>query len=121
VKDIFEIEGPAGKIERKVLERHVQAASVKWWLAECKRLRRAGWARKFSSPAQRSVPDYLFSIAHALRSQEEDNKFAIEFKAPGKTSTEAQLDEQQKMRDAGWDVYECDSVEKFKQIAMRYL
>ena len=120
VKEIFDSTGPAAKVVRKILERHVQSSSVKWWLAECKRRGRAGWARKFSSPAQRSVPDYLFSATQGPCLHDE-HIFAVEFKAPGKTSTDAQLDEQQKMRDAGWDVYECDSVEKFKEIARRYL
>lgn len=120
----WETEGPANKVERKILERHVQSGSVKWWLG----LTKPGsmyktWARKFSSPSQRSVPDYLFSVRCASYKVEpgKSAKFAVEFKAPGKTSTEAQLDEQQKMRDAGWDVYECDSVDKFKEIARRYL
>jgi hypothetical protein len=120
MKEIFDSTGPAAKVERKILERHVQSRSVKWWLAAGEEEGVATWARKFSSPSQRSVPDYLFSIDYGSRPQD-DNKFAVEFKAPGKTSTEAQLDEQQKMRDAGWDVYECDSFDKFKEIARRYL
>lgn len=117
----WETEGPANKVERKILERHVQSDSVKWWRAECKRRGIRAWARKFSSPSQRSVPDYLFSRDRDGMRLVDQNKFAVEFKAPGETSTEAQLEEQQKMRDAGWDVYECDSVEKFKEIARRYL
>lgn len=122
MKEIFDVEGPANAIERKVLEiKGVQQPSVKWWLSHNPRgkdVPKPYWARKFSSPAQRSVPDYLFA---AKKNPSSVRKFAIEFKAPGKTSTPAQVDEQQKMRDAGWDVYECDSVEKFKEIAARYL
>lgn len=91
----------AQKVQRKLRERDIQKACVDWARAN------GWWARKFSSPAQRSVPDFLF--AHVVF-----DKFACEFKAPGKTSTEAQLDEQQKMRDAGWDVVEFDSVAAFK-------
>jgi hypothetical protein len=68
------------------------------------------WARKFSSPSQRSVPDYLFGklfrvyqgrgvdpTSHAV-------KWAEEFKAPKQHSTEKQLEEQKLMRDHGWTV-----------------
>ena len=103
------ISGPR-KVQRKLLEKDVQSKSVDI-------ARKLGWwARKFSSPSQRSVPDYLFAREY----QAIKMKFAVEFKAPGKTSTESQLEEQQKMRDAGWDVYECDNVEKFKQILFHY-
>jgi hypothetical protein len=123
VKEIFDATGPAAKVARKILERHVQSSSVKWWMALAKPgSRYKVWARKFSSPSQRSVPDFLFSVEYTNNmGLVKRFKFAVEFKAPGKTSTEAQLDEQQKMRDAGWDVYECDDVEKFKEIARRYL
>jgi hypothetical protein len=133
VKEIFDSTGPAAKVMRKILERHVQSSSVKWWLSHNDPHATPGepkayWARKFSSPSQRSVPDYIFS-GYVYREYANPDtatggtpvKFAVEFKAPGKRSTEAQLDEQQKMRDAGWDVYECDDVEKFKEIAQRYL
>lgn len=76
---------------------------------DCARIarRRGYWCRKFSSPANRSVPDHLFA-----RWQYKD-KFAVEFKRKDETSTEKQVDEQTLMREAGWDVYECDSVAKF--------
>lgn len=68
------------------------------------------WARKFSSPGNNSVPDYLFSRVDGV-------PFAAEFKALGKKSTEAQLEEQRLMREAGWEVYtDVDSVEAFKAI-----
>lgn len=97
-------------IDRTLRERDVQSKCVDM-------ARRAGcWARKFSSPANRSVPDYLF----AGISVRAPIKFAVEFKAPGKTSTDAQREEQEAMRTAGWDVYECDSVEKFRTILAKY-
>ncbi len=94
-------------VQRKLLERDVQQKCVDWARA------RGYWARKFSSMTQRSVPDYLFAsgIHHAPPYR---TKFACEFKAPGKTSTEAQVEEQQAMRRAGWYVFECDNFEKFK-------
>lgn len=101
-------------VQRKLLEKDVQKQCVDWARA------RGYWARKFSSIAQRSVPDYLFAdgkphyVAHCKI------KFATEFKAPGKTSTEAQLEEQELMRLAGWFVFECDNLEKFKATVIAY-
>lgn len=89
------------KVQRKLRERDIQKACVEWARGK------GWWARKFSSPSQRSVPDYLFS-------HEAHGKFACEFKAPGKTSTKAQLDEQKKMLDAGWTVTEKDNVQAFQ-------
>lgn len=71
--------------------------------------RRGWWVRKFSSPGNRSVPDDLF----AKKIGGVSFKLAVEFKAPKKTSSDLQQEEQQAMRDAGWDVYVIDSLEKF--------
>lgn len=106
MKDPFSDPITEQTVNRDILERDVQKQSVDWARM------RGYWARKFSSPANRSSPDYLFA-----RWQGKD-KFAVEFKAPGKTSTGAQRDEQGKMREAGWDVYECDSFEKFKALVV---
>lgn len=85
-----------------LLERDIQKACVEW-------ARKHGWwARKFSSPANRSVPDYLFAKG--------DDKFAVEFKKPGGKATEAQLEEIKFMREAGWDVYVIDDIEQFKAL-----
>ena len=62
---------------------------------------------------QVSVPDYLFAKAP-------DIQFAVEFKAPGKTSTPAQRDEQMAMSKAGWYVFECDDVDHFKKLVLVY-
>jgi hypothetical protein len=92
-----------------LLERDIQKACVEW-------ARKNGWwARKFSSPANRSVPDYLF--AKDLPTWYD--KFAVEFKKPGGRSTEAQLEEQKAMRAAGWEVYEIDNVEAFKVLVSK--
>lgn len=66
------------------------------------------WARKFSSPSQRSVPDFLFGKKFHIGDQWNDRDhqvvWAEEFKAPKKTSSDAQLEEQALMRKAGWTV-----------------
>lgn len=117
MKTLNDISAP-NKVVRKILEADVQDACVKWARA------RGYWARKFSSIAQRSVPDYLFSIGGIGNSYnfnvKHKVKFATEFKAPGKTSTDAQIDEQEQMRFAGWFVFECDNFEKFKATVFAY-
>jgi hypothetical protein len=66
------------------------------------------WARKFSSPSQRSVPDYLFgkrfNTSVGANSFTTAIKWAEEFKAPKQHSTEKQLEEQKLMREHGWTV-----------------
>ena len=115
MKDIFEASSPA-KTTRKILEKDVQKQCVDW------ARKRGYWARKFSSQSQRSVPDYLFSrgwvqhVAHRTPCI----KFACEFKAPGKTSTPAQIDEQEAMRLAGCFVFVCDNFDKFKTTVLAY-
>lgn len=91
-------------VERRLLEKDIQEKCVAWARA------RGYWARKFSSPANRSVPDYLFSkqfFRIALM-------FAVEFKAPGKKPTQAQLEEMNAMEASGYNVMWCDRVEDFK-------
>lgn len=89
---------------RRKLEKHVEAPSKQW-------ARDHGWwVRKFKAPGNRSVPDNIFAKTWPNSSR----KIAVEFKKPGKTSTEKQRDEQKAMRAAGWEVYEIDSFEKFK-------
>ena len=118
MKDINEAAAPA-KIERKLLEKDVQKQCVDWARA------RGYWARKFSSQSQRSVPDYLFA-GEAYLMPEIRLKFACEFKRPGckinkdtgVMSTQAQVDEQEAMRLAGWYVFECDNFDKFKVIVL---
>lgn len=119
MKTLADLTAPA-EVERKLLEKDVQKQCADWARA------RGYWARKFSSQSQRSVPDYLFAKADG------DFKFACEFKRPGtkrKTlnkynvpimSTEAQNDEQEAMREAGWYVFECDNFEDFKRIVVKY-
>jgi hypothetical protein len=123
MKTVSDLIAPAA-ISRKLLEKDVQKQCVAWARS------RGYWARKFSSPSQRSVPDYLFArareeswadcITDSHYTKEIRIKFATEFKAPGKTSTDAQLEEQELMREAGWYVFECDDFEKFKQSVLDY-
>jgi hypothetical protein len=100
MKTLAELTAPV-EVQRTLLEKDVQKQCVDWARA------RGYWARKFSSQSQRSVPDYLFAKPGV--------KFACEFKAPGKKPTDAQLDEMQLMRDAGWTVFWVDSLELFKE------
>lgn len=106
MKSLSDITAPV-PVARKLLEVDVQKKCVDWARA------RGYWARKFSSISQRSVPDFLFA-KHPV-------KFACEFKAPGKLSTDAQRDEQQLMCAAGWRVLaDCSDFEKFKAWVMYY-
>jgi hypothetical protein len=98
MKDISEASASC-KVTRRLLEKDVQKQCVDWY----RKRSPDAWARKFSSQSQRSVPDYLFSSEKLFSDK---IKFACEFKAPGKTSTEAQFDEQDAMRLAGWFVFE---------------
>jgi hypothetical protein len=119
MKTLSDIQAPAVPV-RKLLEKDVQKQCVDWARA------RGYWARKFSSQSQRSVPDFLFAKA------EGDFKFACEFKKPGTKrkliekygvtvmSTEAQYEEQEAMRAAGWYVFECDNLESFRRIVVNY-
>lgn len=98
------------KPKRKLLEKDIQKQCVTW------ARERGWWARKFSSPANRSVPDYLFAKQFSHTTHVIRPRLAIEFKAPGKTSTDAQVKEQEHMRAAGWTVLEYDNVEWFKEM-----
>jgi len=90
LKDFTELT-TAQPLVKRLLEADVQSACVAYARSK------GFWARKFSSPANRSVPDYLFA-KHPV-------KLAVEFKAPGKSSTKAQTEEQGLMMDAGWTMW----------------
>lgn len=93
--DPWDSEISLAPVKRKLLEKDIQKACVAY-------ARDHGyWARKFSSPANRSVPDYLFGKKFA----QINVKWAEEFKAPKKNPTDAQLEEQDLMIAAGWIVY----------------
>jgi hypothetical protein len=121
--DISEATAPV-KVVKVMLEADLQDQCVRWYKA-LKGGMSDRWARKFSSISQRSVPDYLFS-SWSLTGPK--IKFACEFKRPGCKinkdtgcmSTQAQVDEQELMRLAGWFVFECDNFDKFKKIVLAY-
>lgn len=110
MKTLSDITAPVA-VTRKLLEADVQKQCVDWARA------RGYWARKFSSMTTTAEPDYLFA-RKVPRSEIPPRpiklKFWTEFKRPGNTSTEAQLEEQAAMRLAGWDGFECDNFEYFK-------
>lgn len=64
------------------------------------------YARKFSSPANRSVPDYVITLR--------GETWYVEFKRPGGKPTEAQAKEHELIRAAGGIVWVIDDVEDFK-------
>ena len=74
-----------------------------------KKARDAGWfVRKFTSPANRSVPDDIFI---------KDGKvFFVEFKATGAKPTLLQAAEHKTMREHGATVLVCDSRESFAEM-----
>lgn len=67
--------------------------------------------RKFSSPGNRSVPDRIY-----IHPKFPGRLFFIEYKAPGKTFTPAQLSEANLLRTAGTRVFLADTVELGKRI-----
>lgn len=113
MKSLSDITAPM-PVKRKLLEKDVQKKCVDWARA------RGWWARKFSSQSQRSVPDYLFATELRRGLRNYVLKLAVEFKAPGKASTEAQRDEQIAMMTAGWYVAEIDNFEDFKKLIEDY-
>ena len=80
-----------------VLEKKIEQAVKKW-------ARSNGWyARKFTSPSQRSVPDDLF-LKHS-------KVIFIEFKREGETPTDAQWHEINEIRRSGGHADWADSKE----------
>ena len=64
-----------------------------------------GWRHyKFVSPGRRGVLDHLFT--KAIR-----QIIFVEFKKPGEPSSTQQLKRQRELREQGFTVYECDSIE----------
>lgn len=103
MKTLNDLTSPSPVVKR-LLERDVQKQCVDWARA------RGYWARKFSSMTSASEPDYLFARqVGAARI-----KFATEFKRPGNVPTDAQYDELETMRQAGWLAFWCHDFELFK-------
>ncbi len=90
--------------KRKLLEKDIQSTCVRWAKD------RGWWARKFQSPANRAVPDYIFG--------RDGFTLFVEFKAPGKTATEDQQEEHNKMLAVGLTVHVIDNVDAFKKLVL---
>lgn len=99
-------------VKRKISETKLQKKCAEYARAK------GWWARKFSSPANRSVPDYLFAKVLGPEEFSTRVKLAVEFKIWPNVSTEAQWDEQYGMWLAGWQVEECNNFEHFKRIIL---
>jgi Holliday junction resolvase len=75
----------------------------------CEAAKRAGWlAFKFTSPAQRGVPDRIFIKNGRI--------VFIEFKASGSKVTALQERMIERLRSHGCEVYVCDSVEAARDV-----
>lgn len=92
--------------KRKLLEKDIQSACVRWARG------RGWWCRKFSSPANRAVPDYIFG--------KDGFALFVEFKAPGKTATEQQQEEHNAMLAVRLVVHVVDSVDVFKKLVLMW-
>lgn len=68
---------------------------------------------KFTSPNKRSVPDRMLTNKHGFI-------FFIEYKAPGKTATEKQLEDHEERRSRGNIVYVVDDIRQGEKIIMKY-
>jgi len=73
--------------------------------------RNHAYARKFASPANRSVPDYIFIWEGLI--------WFVEFKRHGKRATEQQDWEHGEIRAAGGKVWVIDDIEDFKKRFVR--
>lgn len=105
--DLFEGDALPVDVDDDPLESDIQSACVE--LAR----RHGAYARKFSSPANRSVPDYILTLHGAT--------WYVEFKRKGKEPTKAQADEHQKIRDAGGVVWVIDNANEFRLRLARLL
>lgn len=87
--------------QRQLLERDVQGAAIRWVRG------RGWWARKFSSPANRSVMDYIIGKDTWVE--------LVEFKKPRGKLTEAQGEEHKAARACGMTPVVFDDLEAFKK------
>lgn len=109
MKTLSDLTDPFAIESKPLLEAEVQSTCVDW-------VRKRGyWARKFSSISQRSVPDYLFKWRGIQWFTEFKREGCKPDSRTGCMSTEAQVEEQTKMREAGWIGFECNSFEDFKR------
>ena len=87
-----------------MLERDIEDAVCKHARKQYKML-----TLKFTSPQRRNVPDRIFLGFNGLM-------FFIEFKAPGKTPSDGQAREINRIEGRGHRVYVCDDIEEGKDI-----
>lgn len=80
---------------------------IEHW-SKTKAKERGWWCRKFTSPANRSVPDDIFAKGGRV--------FFVEFKATGMIPTPAQVAEHREMQRHGLTVYTIDSRESFEAL-----
>lgn len=92
--------------KRELLEKDVQSACVRWARS------RSWWARKFASPGNRAVPDYIFG--------KDGFTLFVEFKAPGKKATADQQEEHNLMLAARLVVHVIDNVDVFKKTVLMW-
>lgn len=77
--------------------------------AVCDYAKRRGWlAYKFTSPANRAVPDRMFVRGGVV--------LFVEFKSPGKKPTKLQAHEHDKLRAAGAWVFVVDNVDAGREL-----
>lgn len=74
--------------------------------------RQGDYVRKFSSPANRAVPDDLF----ITKTRYGHVTWFVEFKAPGRKLTLLQYHEHVEIQQQGGLVYTCDDKDDFKRI-----
>lgn len=91
------------KVQRELKEADIQESCIRWlretYKGEC-------YARKFSSPQNRSVPDYVCLVRGRI--------FFVEFKRPGRKPTEQQHAEFCKIAIAGGVAMCITSLAQFK-------
>lgn len=83
-------------LEKKLEKRCTDVAKAHGW-----------WSRKFSSPANRGVPDRIYI--------KDGNVVFIEFKAPGKKPTPLQAHEIELIKQHGGNAVWIDNIDTFKQ------
>jgi hypothetical protein len=84
-------------LEKKLEKRACDVARANGW-----------WTRKFSSPANRGVPDRIFLKDGVV--------WFVEFKAPGNVPTKLQDHEIDQIRVHGGNVMWLDNIDEFKML-----
>ena len=103
-QDLFE--GEALPVQASSRESDIQDECIRW------ARKQGAYCRKFSSPANRSVPDYVIVF--------DGRTYFVEFKAPGKQPTEQQKKEHDAIRAARGMVWLCSSLTVFQDLWFVY-